>query len=151
LRIVREPATVSRAEVAAIAVIGAVVVLAWQLGPLFAACDLALAVAMLDRTRASELRARPRLVLGVSAALGVALLLYIVWALVSGSFHGGLTLSLGSNVTGAFHEVNVSLRESVGVFSLQDVPVPHALYLAWLVIALASGAAAVLVSPWRLR
>ncbi len=151
LRLVRNPATLSTTEAVAIAVAGVVTVVAWQLGPLFAICDVALAAAMLDRRRVSEIRARPRLVLGLTVALGVAVLLYLIWALVSGSSHGGLSLGFGSNVTSASHQLNLALHESIGSFALNDVPVPHALYLAWLAIALASGVAAVLASPWRLR
>ena len=152
LRVVRDPRTVSRAEIAAVAISGAVVVLAWQLGPLFAVCDLALAGALLDRRRAGELLDRRGLIPVVAVAISGSLLLYAVWAAVSGLANGGVSFDqLRSHVTAALHQFEPILHQSVGSFGSVSIPVPHGLYLAWLVIALALGAAAVAVSPWRLR
>ena len=151
LRIAREPGTVSTVEAGAIAVIGAIVVLAWQLGPVFAVCDLALAAALLDRRRVDELRGRRFVVGGIAAALGVALPLYVIWALVSGSSHGGLMMRFGHNLTAAWGQLSLALHQSIGSFGANTVPLPRLLFVAWLVVALAGGVAALVVSPWRLR
>ncbi len=75
---------------------GAVTVLAWQLGPVFVAIDLAVLMALLGPQRMRGMLVRSRRLTGtVALALVAALGLYVIWAISSGVAHSTIDINLG--------------------------------------------------------
>ena len=112
---------------------GVVTVLAWQLGPFFAAVDVA-AWAGLMGTR--ELRAlyaaRGSRVLSAAAIMTGAIALFVGYGGAAGVLHS--TVSLASPLTylnDSLNQLKPSLQGAVGDFGALTVPLPSAMITGW--------------------
>ncbi|MEA2147652.1 MAG: hypothetical protein QOG59_3239, partial [Solirubrobacteraceae bacterium] len=122
LAIVRAPARPARYLWAAAGLSGVVTVLTWQLGPLFVAVALSFFVCLLTpRGVISLVRSRRRESLAVAGALGVSLLLYVLYTALA---HGAPT-TVGLEQVGDLHagldQVWPSIRQAVGDFGQLSV------------------------------
>jgi len=134
LSTVAGPRPVPRGHWFAIAGTGAVTVLAWQLGPLFAAVDLVIAAAMLARDEPRAwLRSHRLAIVATLGSLLVALALYLLYGLSSGASHAtiGFGPQVGASLGSGFKQLAPVLRDAVGTFGQLTVPLPRVMRWAW--------------------
>jgi hypothetical protein len=116
-----------------LAVSGAVTILAWQLGPLFATVDLATFIALSGRAGLRSLLAtRRRPAAGVALTLALAATLFAAYGLASGVLHSsaGFTPFFPSLRAGV-DQLGPTLREAVGGFGKLTSNLPALLPLPW--------------------
>lgn len=145
LRVSRSPSRVGRWVWVAVAVSGAVTILSWQLGPVFALVDVCVAVALLGRSGLREL-AHGTGVRWMGAALVLAALAWLAYGLASGVQHSQFHVSL-LHAHGGFTQLLPVLRESVGVFGLESIPISAAARWIWWLLVLGLVVSALRVSP----
>jgi hypothetical protein len=134
-RIARDRARAPAWVFAALAVTGFVAILAGPIGPVFAAAFLLLGVVMLGRDGIRELwHQRPRPVALIAATLAIAVFLALLWRHYAGTAPGLFGISpLLRNLSLAVQQLPGVLRESLGTFGLETVPLPTLAYsIAWI-------------------
>jgi hypothetical protein len=148
LRIARAPAAVSGRVHLATTVAGVVTILAWQLGPVFAALELAVTAGLLGRAGLRDLWRSTshgwRIAFPVS--LGLALCAYLVYGFASGVSHSSFGIRpFFPSLQAGFHQLDPVLHDSVGTFGTLSIRLPTAVYWIWwlLVLLLVAVAAAV--------
>lgn len=130
----------------ALALSGVVTLLAWQLGPVFAALDL-FACGLLSgrvglRRLASEQR---RASLRTAAALVVALVLFLIYGKVSGVLHSNLDFShFGASLRDGWYQTRVAIKGGIGYFAAGQVTLSSLMMDLW-VLGVAGLALAALV------
>jgi hypothetical protein len=127
---------------AAVIASGIATILAWQLGPVFAALDLTACAALMGRDRRRLWSERPRHVLGALLVLIAAAVAFVVWGALSGVLHSTVSFSSGvSGLSVGEAQLLPTLKGAVGTFGLYSVFLPSAIVdLWWLaVIALIAG------------
>jgi hypothetical protein len=138
---------------AAVSLSGAVVVLSWQLGPVFAAADLALALALLSREQLAALLDRHRKqVLATGLALITAVALYFVYGISSGLSHASVSFRpVRANLQQGLDQLGPAIHDAVGLFGLLMIHLPTSMYWIWWLLILALCGAAMLISERRNR
>ncbi len=120
---------------AALIVSGAATILAWQLGIVFAALDLAVYAALSSASRLARLwSARRGEVLMTGLILGAASVAFVVWGAVSGVIHPthvsflqgvrGLKLGVSTQLVSV-------LKGAVGIFGQYSVSLPLVMFWLW--------------------
>lgn len=154
LRVSRAPSKSPAWVWTASAVSGAVVVLAWQLGWLFVAADVAVVAALLGWATLHELirEQRRRLVLA-GLLLGGALALYLAWGLSTGLLHGSFGVSpWWASLRAGLRQLKTALYGAVGLFGTLDISLPsNGYYWVWWALILTLVAGAILLAPRRER
>ncbi|MHB8689896.1 MAG: DUF2142 domain-containing protein [Solirubrobacteraceae bacterium] len=144
LRVSRDPGRVPRHVWGAVATAGAATILAWQLGPLFVAGDLALGLALIGRTGALELwRGSRRAALATAGVLGAAVALYVGYGLATGLMHSPFRLSsFGPGLHVGLQQLGPVFGDAVGTFGILTIHLPLAARWIWwlLVLSLIAGA-----------
>jgi hypothetical protein len=135
-----EPATFSRWQWIGLVVSGVVTILAWQLGLFFAVLYLAVWSMLLGRVGLRDLLDTERSqVVGASAALTAAAVLFVVYGLVYGVLHSALSFSpLLASLRAGRHEFTSVLRGAIGRFGAYSVRLPSLMSELWLLAALCS-------------
>jgi hypothetical protein len=139
LRLTREPRRAPRWVWASLAASGAVTILAWQTGPIFAVADLLAGFALLGPNGWSRLRKRSgRDLAWCGLVLAASTVVFAVYSRVSGVAHGTF------RITPFFHSLRIGieqlpdvLRQAVGNFGLLTVPLPSVIYWSWWLLVLA--------------
>ena len=130
---------------------GAVTVLAWQLGPVFVAIDLAVLMALLGPQRMRGMLVRSRRLTGtVALALVAALGLYVIWAISSGVAHSTIDINLGGLKLGV-GQLHTMFGEAIGVFGWLNVPMQSIFHWVWFLLTAALLASSLLVGSRRER
>ncbi len=138
----------------AIAVSGAVVVLAWHLGWIFVSVELALMAILLGRSQVGDLIRSRRRQAGVTAlVLSVAMGLFLAWGLIGGLFHGHLKVSLlAPGSTAALTSLRTNIYGVVALFGQLDVALPaDGYYWVWWIFMIVLFLAAVALGKPRER
>lgn len=153
LRLSRDTAAFPRWAWVALALSGAVSILAWQLGPVFVLVDLVVFALLIGGGGLAALAGRDRrTVWATGASLGAALAIYLAYGISSGALHSqvGFLPILGS-VHAGVDALGPALRHAVGAFGLLTVKLPLSMYVIWwaLVAGLALGSFA--LAPRRSR
>jgi Predicted membrane protein (DUF2142) len=133
LRLRRDRAAFPRWAWLSLAVSGAVTILSWQLGPLFAAFDLAAFTALSGRAEVrSLLAARPRAAVATVLTLAVAVTLFAIYGITSGVLHSSASFTpLVSSLHAGVDQLGPTLREAVGGFGKLTSNLPVALPVLW--------------------
>jgi hypothetical protein len=153
LRIARRPARVPPWVWIAFAVSGLLTVLTFQAGPAFLVTDLAVAAAVAGRGGLGELRrTQRRPVVAVGLILLAAVVLWFVYARVSGASHSpfGVAPFLRSLHEG-FDQLGPVLRDAIGNFGSLTVHLPAAARWLWWLLVLGLVGAAVWLGSLRER
>jgi hypothetical protein len=151
IRLARRPGLVTPWVWVALATSGAVTILAWQLGPVFAGIDLALLAGLLSRGELHELvREHRTAVFWTSAILAGAVAIWLVYGQFSGAEHSTIRLSL-VRAHGGLSQLTAVLREAIGDFGLVNVPLPTPVRLVWWLLVIGLVALAVLLGRRRER
>ena len=120
---------------AALAVAGFVAINSGPIGLVFAAAFLLLGAALLGRDGMEALwRQRRSAVRLTAAALAVAVILALLWRQEAGSAPGLFGISpLFTNLWHGVKQLPSVLRDSLGTFGLENVPLPHPAYwVGWI-------------------
>lgn len=132
----------------ALAISQFVTLVAWQLGPVFVAADLVLALGLLGRTGLRQLRrveARSRLAVTVSLLAGLCA--YVIYGAAAGASHVRAGVSpVGRSLHDGITQLPGLLESSVGVFGSLTVTLPTVIQLAWGAAILLLAVAALWVS-----
>ena len=132
LRIWRTPLRVSGQIWTATAISGAVTVLSWQLGPVFAAMDLLLLLVLLGPSGTRELYARYVRPFSLTVlVLGAALAVFLAYGVISGVMHATVSVGIAPGLRLGVRQLGLVLREWVGVFGQETIRMPAAMYGAW--------------------
>jgi hypothetical protein len=135
----RDPLAVSRWRLAAIALSAVVVLLSWQLGPVFVAIDFAVTLLLMPHASLATLvgnRRRELIIYG--GVLGASLALYLIYASAAGLLHSGLRLHpLWWSLQHGLDQLNPIVHDSVGVFGSLTVRLPTPVYWVWWIVTLA--------------
>jgi hypothetical protein len=129
----RDPPGVTRWALAATAVSGVVVVLAWSLGPAIVVIDLVVAALLASRQRLAELaRHHRRAITTTASCLVLALIAFYVYGKLSGLLHAGLQLNgIWNAIWVGRHEDGIVLHDAVGTFGALSVHLPGWMYWLW--------------------
>jgi hypothetical protein len=123
---------------------GVVTVLAWQLGPAFAAIDLAVVIGLSAPAEWSSLLAtRRRALIGTGLALIAASVLFAAYGESSGVLHSDISFTpLLANIRAGAHQLVPTLREAVGSFGSLNSSLPPLMTALWWIgiVALLAGA-----------
>jgi hypothetical protein len=132
---------------------GAVTILAWQLGPLFAAVDLAAFIALSSRAELRPmLTTRRRGPLAAALTLALATTLFAVYGMTSGVLHSSASFTpLLPSLHAGVDQLGPTLREAVGGFGALSSNLPSFLPLLWGLAVLALLCAAVIRGDRRER
>lgn len=145
LRLVGEPRVARRWVLAATAISGVVVVLAWSLGPLIVAVDFFVAALLVSRERLTLLLTHHRRGMFANAvALILSGIVFLIYGKASGLLHATLQLNgiLNALWIGRY-QLNPVLHDAVGVFGALSIRLPTPMYWLWwgLIVALCGAAA----------
>jgi hypothetical protein len=153
LRIARSPTRAPAGVWAAFGCSGAVAILSWELGPIFVVGDLALGAVMLGPSGIRELSRRHRRGRRRAAtALIAATVLYVLYGLASGVTHSTFDISpIRQSLNAGLDQLIPVLRQSVGTFGGETIPLSTAACWVWWSLVLALIAGALWVGRWRDR
>jgi Predicted membrane protein (DUF2142) len=131
---------------------GAATLLAWQLGPIFLAIDLAALAALMGRAEAHQLLVRRRRrIRVVTVTLLVALGLYVSWAVISGVAHSTIQVTPIGSLRLGVGQLHEMFREAVGVFGYRTIRMPFVFYWMWWLLTFVVVIGAVLLGERRER
>jgi hypothetical protein len=149
----RDPAAMSRWRLAAIALSAVVVVLSWQLGPVFVAVDLALTLMLMPRAQLATLvSSRRREVIVCGGILGASFAVYLIYASAAGLLHSGLRLHpVWWSLQHGLDQLNPVVHDGVGVFGALTVRLPAPVYWIWWIVTLALCISALVLTDRRGR
>jgi hypothetical protein len=149
----RDVQAFSRWSWVALAVAGVVAALAWEVGPLFVAIDCVVVSVLAGRSALRLLarrRARGAWVCG--GVLLVAVVLFFVWGRASGMLHSSLHLTpIGANLRAGRLQFTETIRGAIGTFGEYNLPLPGAMTVLWVLVAVGMLAWAVWVGQVRER
>jgi hypothetical protein len=152
LRLARAPAESAAWVWAAVAISGAVTVMSWQLGPLFALIDIVVFGLLVGRRMLAETFRRHAPRLGATAlVLFSALVLYALFVAAANEANTTVALDHLGDLHSGFNTLPDVLEQSVGVFGRLDVPVPSAVEIIWYALAGGSAVLAFAVATRRER
>ncbi len=153
LRLRRDPAGFPGWAWVSLVASGAVTVLAWQLGPLFVAVDLAVWAALMGGGGLRTLYSirRRQVFCGAAAMIGAAAL-FVAYGRAAGVLHSSVTFASPlSAVHGGLRQLGPALIGAVGEFGRQDVALPGAMVRGWWVAVIALFAVAIWLGTRRER
>ncbi len=154
LRVTRQGIDSSRWVWGALAVSGAITILAWQLGWVFVAVELVVVGGLLSipTRRALVGKRRGEMVLA-AGALVLAFLIYIAYGLHADLLHSGFGISpLGSGLSQGLAQLRTNLFGAIALFGLLNVALPSdAYYWIWFVLVLGLLAGALMLGTTRER
>ena len=153
LRAARDPLRMPRWGWVAVGVSAVVVVLSRQEGPVFLAIELVVAGILAGGEKLRTLwRIRPRVVRGLCLALVAALIVFVVYARVSGVVHSTIDFTpLGASIHAGLLQLGPTLRAAVASFEGGQVLPPRWLPGAWALLILGLFVGALLRTDGRKR
>jgi hypothetical protein len=153
LWLARDPPGMPPWALAATGLSGVAVVLAWTVGPVFAAIDLGLTSLLWRRDQLALLGPRQRrTALASGLALLGALAIYLIYASAAGLAHAGVNLQrLGPALRTGLAELTTLFHDGVGVFGALSVRLPAPVYWLWWALVLGLCVAALVLSSRRGR
>jgi hypothetical protein len=153
LKLDREGRAFARWAWIALAVSGVVTILAWQLGPVFAALDLFACGLLSGRLGLRRLWSEQRRAsLRTAGALAAAVMLFVIYGKVSGVLHSHLDFShVGASLRAGWDQTRLAIKGGIGYFAGGQVTLTSLMMDLWLLGVLALGAAALVLGRLRER
>jgi hypothetical protein len=137
LRWARDPAGIPAWARLATVVSGVVAIVSWQLGPVFAACGVAVAAVLLSsRPSRAALRRHGGWVAATALLLVAAVVAFVIYGRHSGALHSSISFAHpGADLRAGWNQLGQTMRGAVGRFGAYDIPLPEAIADLWLAVA----------------
>lgn len=138
VRIARDPHRAPVVAWVALALGGAVAILAFQLGPVFVLADIVLGAALLGRSAWPELvRAGGRRLWAAATVLLVSVIAFVVYGAATNASSAPVSFTpFVHNLRDGLSQLGPALSDSIGNFGAQTIQLPNAaLWIWWLLVA----------------